>query len=226
MKISYRTFTECGPRWKNEDTIGVVHFNDHHHLFVLCDGMGGHRSGDIASQTVADAICRFWINNPKRVNSNKKIIDASNEAMIALDKKSFCGMGTTMAMVCIDLKQVITAHCGDTRIYFATPHHPYPMAMHLRDHVKKAPVGWPYVAKGFIQREYKHVPEIHALTRIKQPGDLFLICSGGVYEIFKKGEIEQLMLNVVDLDELTGILKERCDKSARDNYSAIIIEIL
>lgn len=187
--------------------------------------MGGHHNGDKASLIVTNSICDYWTTYSNIVNTNKKILDAANEAMTALDKHTFCGMGTTMAMICFDSQQAITAHCGDTRIYFATPHHPHPISMHLRDHVNKTPEGWPYVSKGFIQHEYKHVPEIHRLTRVKLPGDRFLICSDGVYEIFKKDEIEQLLLYVPNLDDLADILKTRCDKSSRDNYSAIIIEV-
>lgn len=45
---NYRTFSECGPRWKNEDTIRVVEMPEQgRSLFILCDGMGRHRCGDV-----------------------------------------------------------------------------------------------------------------------------------------------------------------------------------
>lgn len=55
-RYKYRIFSECGPRWKNEDTIGVVEMPEQDRsLFILCDGMGGHRNGDLATQSVRTA---------------------------------------------------------------------------------------------------------------------------------------------------------------------------
>lgn len=94
-RYKYRIFSECGPRYKNEDTIGVVEMPEQNRsLFILCDGMGGHCNGDLASQTIVKSISNYWLGNPKRQDCEKKIIDASNEAMVALNKKAYCGMGT------------------------------------------------------------------------------------------------------------------------------------
>ncbi len=41
-RYRYRILSECGPRWKNEDTIRVVEMPEQgQSLFILCDGMGG-----------------------------------------------------------------------------------------------------------------------------------------------------------------------------------------
>lgn len=117
-RYKYRIFSECGLRWKNEDTIGVVEMPEQRRsLFILCDGMGGHRNGDMASQTIVKAMSNYWLGNSKRQDCEKKIIDTSNEAMVELVKKAYCGMGMTMAMIAIDGNMLYTAHCGDSRIY-------------------------------------------------------------------------------------------------------------
>lgn len=225
-RYQYRSFSECRPRWKNEDTIGVVEMREHNRaLFILCDGMGGHSNGDLASQTVVKAMTGYWLGNPKRRDSEKKIIDAADEAMVALDKKAFCGMGTTMALIAIDNDMLFTAHCGDSRIYYGFEYGRFFCANHLRDHIETTPEGWPYVAKEFIQGKALHRPEIHQFKNRLIKGSRFLICSDGVYNAFMDGEIELLLKSISDIDELTGVLHERCDKIARDNYSAIVIEI-
>ena len=83
-------------------------------VFVLCDGMGGHHLGEVASKLVAEHICDYWTKNPKRKDSEKKIIDACNETMIAYNNKSRVEMGTTMAMAAIEGNKALLAHCGDT----------------------------------------------------------------------------------------------------------------
>lgn len=228
-RYEYRFFSESGPRYKNEDTIGVVEIPDcDDAIFVVCDGMGGHRNGDVASQTVVKALDNFWRSNSKHLLCKKKILDAADEAMVALNKKAYRGMGTTMAMIAIHRNKFFTAHCGDSRIYysFRRPELYRVFTGHLRVHIAKTPEGWEYVSKDFIQLESKHIPEIHDFKIRFKPGDRFLICSDGVYNAFKSNEIEQLLQLPISIDELTGMLHEQCDKAAPDNYSAIVLEII
>ena len=57
MKIHYATISETGKRRKNEDTFRIVNSEDGRRwLAMICDGMGGHAMGEVASETVADAI--------------------------------------------------------------------------------------------------------------------------------------------------------------------------
>lgn len=102
MKIYHGFFCECGPRRNNEDYIDFRYMPEQNRaVFVLCDGMGGHDCGEVASRFVAEHICGYWEKNPKRLDSEKKIIDACQETKIAYDNKSRVEMGTTMAMVAI-----------------------------------------------------------------------------------------------------------------------------
>lgn len=106
MILQYRTFSECGPRYKNEDAMGCVLIPEQQRaMFVLCDGMGGHRSGDIASQTVVKSLGNYWRRNPTCEDCNEKIIDACNEAKGILEKCPQVEMGTTMVMVCLEMAE-------------------------------------------------------------------------------------------------------------------------
>lgn len=62
MQYEYRTFSECGLRWKNEDTLEIVEMPEQGRtLFILYDGMGGHRMGYLTSRTVVKAIKEDWL---------------------------------------------------------------------------------------------------------------------------------------------------------------------
>ena len=57
MQYEYRTFSECGPRWKNEDTLEMVEMPEQGRtLFILYNGIGGHRMEYLTSRTVVKAI--------------------------------------------------------------------------------------------------------------------------------------------------------------------------
>ena len=61
MKIHYATISETGKRQNNEDAFRIVNSEDGNHwLAVVCDGMRGHAMGEVASETVSDAIVDYW----------------------------------------------------------------------------------------------------------------------------------------------------------------------
>ena len=61
VKIQYATISETGKRKNNEDAIRMVRMAaGNRWLAVVCDGMGGHDKGEVASETVADAIVNYW----------------------------------------------------------------------------------------------------------------------------------------------------------------------
>lgn len=122
MKIEYTTFSEIGKRRANQDVCRVVEMPEYNRaLMIACDGMGGHSMGDVAAETVCNAICEFWGNNPDVPDSETKVADACKAALDALYARSRVvrpiEMGTTMVMASVEGNIVTIAHCGDSRCY-------------------------------------------------------------------------------------------------------------
>ena len=114
---------EIGQRDNQEDAIAQWD----NHLFVLCDGMGGHEHGEVASQTVCQAIIRWFEEhvNPDDLFTDDLLKEAIEYAYTELDK--YAGstiprqMGTTLTLFYIHKQGVTAAHMGDSRIYHIRP---------------------------------------------------------------------------------------------------------
>jgi len=221
MKIYYGSFSECGPRRHNEDYIVVRQMPEQDRsVFVLCDGMGGHDCGEVASKLVAEHICDYWVKNPKRKDSEKKVIDACDETIIAYNSKSRMEMGTTMAMAVIEGNKAILAHCGDSRIYVIRDHKVIYQSV---DHVALTSEGWPIITRAFFTDRSNYKPDIKEME--VQISDMILICSDGVYGNGKWSELRDILINnETAVYPLSNIERLAADKP-HDNYSAILIRI-
>lgn len=109
----------------NQDDVRFYQKNDHECLIVLCDGMGGHNAGEIASQMVCDDIIDNYRNH-ELLTDEQHIHDWMLSAIYhahhlvatkSHESPAYEGMGTTIALVlCVD-DQVYISHVGDSRVY-------------------------------------------------------------------------------------------------------------
>ncbi|OIP74831.1 MAG: hypothetical protein AUK48_08970 [Oscillatoriales cyanobacterium CG2_30_44_21] len=94
-------------------------------LFILCDGMGGHDGGEVASTTVVNSIIEqfrpFWIDTlPGQKKLNEIICQANQEVFSKNEsgqRESLGRMGTTLVTLAIHDAETVIAHVGDSRIY-------------------------------------------------------------------------------------------------------------
>ncbi|NEP02098.1 MAG: serine/threonine phosphatase [Symploca sp. SIO2E9] len=97
-------------------------------LYILCDGMGGHAAGEVASAMAVETLRRYFDNNwhgelPTEDDIRESIHLANQEIYNINQKNAYSGsgrMGTTLAMILIENTNVIIAHVGDSRIYSLT----------------------------------------------------------------------------------------------------------
>jgi len=113
---------EIGQRENQEDSI--IQWDNR--LFVLCDGMGGHEKGEIASQTICQSLATWFENNikPDEPFIDDQLREAIEYAYTELDKYADDNpkqMGTTLTLLYIHRRGVTAAHIGDSRIYHIRP---------------------------------------------------------------------------------------------------------
>ena len=221
--MKYIHFSEKGPRMNNEDCFNVVELQDKRTLFVVCDGMGGHSCGEVASQTVCDSFSTYWEEHPEQEDSKAKVHDAAKEASRILDEKSGnYQMGTTLVMCSIEGKQATIAHAGDSRCYVIDIKGN--VKYRTIDHIEFSSISLPQINRAF----FTHHPE-DAMPDVKtvelQPLDRILLCTDGLYNAIDDTTLLHTLQCAKDVKKVAEKFQTICQEKAEDNYTAIIIEI-
>ena len=115
LNISYHSITDKGGRAVNEDSMGVLPTKNALH-FLLCDGLGGHGSGDIASSFVVEQMKA----NLEQGKSVEESITLTQQALLEKQKREEATdkMKTTLTCLTIHDLEAQFAHVGDSRIYY------------------------------------------------------------------------------------------------------------
>ncbi len=208
MALEFYQLTHAGDRENNQDFMAHL-ITDSYALFVVADGLGGHHAGEKASRFFCEGLLNSADRFGKQVAQNPVdsfeawITEAVNEMkrLFALDQ-SGAEAHTTCAILYLDEQRVITAHCGDTRIYRMTNEQ---ILWRTRDHS----IPQQLLNEGKItEQQMAQHPEQNQLTRsinilkkqdveinlypAMQTGETFILCSDGFWEYVKPAELLQL----------------------------------
>jgi len=207
----------------NEDCFNVVEIPDKRTLFVVCDGMGGHSCGEVASQTVCDSFSTYWEEHPEQEDSKAKVFDAAKETSRILDEKSgYYQMGTTLVMCSIEGKLATIAHAGDSRCYVIDIKGN--VKYRTIDHIESSSISLPYINRAFFTRHPEDaVPDVKTVEL--QPLDRILLCTDGLYNAIDDTTLLHTLQYAKDVEQVAEKYQTICQEKAGDNYTAIIIEI-
>ena len=222
MRIRYITFSETGKRRANQDVCRVIEIPEHNSsLMIVCDGMGGHSMGDVAAETVCNAICEYWNSNTHTKDSETKVIEACKAASDALYKRSRVvrpiEMGTTMVMASVESNIVTIAHCGDSRCYLLRDGE---VVYQTQDHADPH-WGSEVVTRCFFSMN-PEVAEPEVARFEVQPGDRIFLCSDGVYKAMAPQILTARLQDEKPLEEVVDVIKFMCEKYSTDNYTGIL----
>lgn len=236
---------ELGKRKNQEDSVfpakGATADSDR--LFLVCDGMGGHSKGEVASANVIDAMTA-WIKQrtlPNGIVTDNIIEDAlqsAHQRLDSLDDGAENKMGTTLTLVCLHRGGVLMGHVGDSRIYHIRPSQRQILYKSI-DHS----LVYELFRSGVISYdEMATSPQRNVITRAimpgaenndkidiahttnVQPGDYFYLCSDGMLEVTSDDQL----LDVLCSDS-TDVMKasklESMTAENKDNHTALLIKI-
>lgn len=109
----------------NQDYVGYKEISNHEAFLVVCDGMGGHQAGEVASSLVVHYILDYCHLHDEFTCDEDiqaflyQIINEANKVVYrqSLTDDSLNGMGTTIVMAYIKDEKAYIAHIGDSRAY-------------------------------------------------------------------------------------------------------------
>lgn len=157
----------------------VANPDEGRYLFVVCDGMGGHAMGEVASQVVCSTICEYWEQASFEEGVEPVLQTAFKLASDALDAKANVlhkvEMGATLVLAAIDSNQLYIAHSGDSRAYLLQNGE---VAYQTEDHIEHSVWG------DFINRSFFSYQPSKAEVEIQhfelKQGDRIFLCTDGV----------------------------------------------
>lgn len=243
MKISLYpplSIYEIGQRDNQEDAI--VQWDNR--LFVLCDGMGGHEKGEVASQTVCQSLVKWFEENIKDDSfSDDQLYEALEYAYTELDKYDDGNprkMGTTLTLLYMHSKGVTAAHMGDSRIYHIRPSkHDEGILYQSRDHSLVFDL---FQAGEISYDEMATFSQKNIVTRAMTPGednrmrpdiihisdilsnDYFYMCSDGMLEQMSNDKLVGIVSSKdSDADKQSLLIK--VTSGNQDNHTAWLIQV-
>ena len=241
MKIGY--MTDGGRRRPvNEDAVKVMQDVN---FYMLADGVGGNRSGEVASQSSLDALEKFIRHNPPEwLDGRDEIfrylraaVRYVNQFIIKLSESrpNYAGMATTLVFAYIRSDEMYVANVGDSRVYLIhdgiiqqiTDDHTY-----VNDLVKMGAISREeavhHARKNVITRAIganaNNEPDCFSVP--VQAGDRVLLCSDGLYD---EVEDDDILYTVSRFDDMMycaeDLVSMANDNGGNDNISVICIDL-
>lgn len=206
-------------------------------LFIVADGMGGHRAGDTASRMCVDIVVDQIEQSDKKtpVSAFEQAITTANRLIYqkAEAEAEYAGMGTTMVAVTIEEDTAYVVNIGDSRLY------------RLRETLEQITTDHSYVEEmvqsGKIQKdEMRTHPNKNIITRALgtasnvrpdcfeievNEGDVVLLCSDGLSNMLDDNTIGEIIrANGEDMEQAGRELVRKANEAGgKDNISVVLV---
>ncbi|QDZ40485.1 serine/threonine phosphatase [Euhalothece natronophila Z-M001] len=219
-------------------------------LYIVCDGMGGHSAGEVASAMAVEVLQQYfeshWQNELPNEETIREGILLANEKIHAINKeKSRAGagrMGTTLVMALVQDTEVAIAHVGDSRVYQVNQ---YGDILQLTvDHE----VGQREIAKGVSPEEAYQMQNAYQLTQALGPrkndlvnpdiqyleiqeDTLLVLCSdglsdGALLEDYGETYLTPLLQSKADLEKgVLDLIELANQQHGHDNITAVVVQM-
>ena len=243
--MQYWALTDTGvARSQNQDAYQIVSLDKNTLLCVVCDGMGGAKSGNVASTLAADVftqeVKRSWMPDMDPESLDRMLGGAVKLANFTVyDQASqfedFNGMGTTLVALLLQGRKATIVNVGDSRAYLIdgdgikqiTTDHSLVQMMIARGELAPEKAKF-YPGKNLITRAIGTEPQVtcDVFHRKVEKGACFLLCTDGLSNLMDDQEILFEVVHCQDksqcCEQLLNIVKKR---GAPDNVTSILVTV-
>lgn len=238
--IKYSYISENGSRQVNEDSVAVAEKRGKY-CFTLCDGLGGHGNGDVASRTVTETFSKIFEEtrlNPKDFfqsaysQSNSKVLELQKE------KGAPYGMKTTVVSLLASDTKCVWSHIGDSRLYCfdkksvktRTLDHSVPQMLVVSKEIKEKDIRF-HPDRNKILRAVgtdDETPRYQLSETVKtKECNAFLLCSDGFWEFITERAMCRALRRSKTPEEWLERMKKTVIRKGKnknmDNFSAIAV---
>lgn len=244
LRIECAGCSFVGRRKNNEDALLV---RPQLGLFAVADGMGGYEGGEVASQAIVDALDTFvarierdpdgtW---PVRARKSAEPLEALVDAAMRMAEREvkarrfgkLSRMGSTATVALFRDRRLVLGHVGDTRVYRLRGE----LEQLTYDHSVAAELMRAGMEAGSVSPSYlacltraigmEQSPEIELRTEDVQRGDLYLLCSDGLWGALEDEDIAG-MLREHDVAQACGVLVDAAHTGgSQDNITAVVVRV-
>lgn len=238
LKIVSYGGSYLGRRANNEDSLGrtiprdPAVLADKGRLYVVCDGMGGTKGGEVASQLAVETVIdRYYALKGENeaclqtaIREASYVISSRAEESVGLSD-----MGSTVVALVILNNRYIHAHVGDSRIYLLRDEDVWRLT---RDHLHileelglSESEAETHPHKNILSRAlgYVDASEPESATMASRPGDRLLLCTDGLSDAITQEQIQAAMELETPQEAVETLLTLAERNDAHDNSTALVI---
>lgn len=247
LRLDAAELTDVGRRReRNQDNIAHLIPTDQHvldekgALFIVCDGMGGHAAGEVASEFGVRTIAEEYYKTSGKdvITSLATAVERANTTIFkhALEHPELSGMGTTVVALVIAGGRAFVVNIGDSRAYIIRDGK---MRQVTRDHswvAEQVRVGLlteeqarTHSHRNVITRSLGTQPNVTADLFVERmrSGDRVLLCSDGLHGFVDEGEIERVVTGDNDPQSSVQMLIDMANENGGpDNISATLVHLI
>ncbi|MCM1475673.1 MAG: protein phosphatase 2C domain-containing protein [Muribaculaceae bacterium] len=218
-------------------------------LFIVCDGMGGHESGEVASAAVCDSMSREIFSSQKSpeaffsVSDFERALSKAYDALDAYKNTPQSNMGTTLTFLKLHSGGALVAHIGDSRVYHIRPGKDAESTRILHVTPDHSLVNDLLRSGELTPEQAVNFPRKNVITRAMQPGmsprpkadiytttdilpgDYFYLCSDGMLEQTEESHIKFIFSETTGGIQAKQEILRRTTADNSDNHTAIIVHI-
>ena len=227
-------------RKTNQDRFECEVLSESLGFVVLCDGMGGQKGGNVASEIATRFVCDMLLRDLKEDMTELSLHSVLSAAVsganalvhdAAEKDPALQGMGTTLIIAVIQGRQLFVSYVGDSRVYTASPtqenqvtkdHTVVQMLLDIGEITEQDAQSHP--KRHYITRAVGVSPTVEAdfIVCDLAPDELVFICSDGMYHYLPAGGLYALLHRCVREESVDSLIALAKDGGGTDNITVIV----